>query len=395
MSGLGRHYSWVKLDQINLEGLRQCFTDPEVRIRLINEQDVPDYSKIISLKVGDRGFLRNQTFSFHEGLNSIIGGEGVGISLAIEFLRFGLCQPPDDPALLSDHHRKLAAQLESGAQIEIVYQMENGARFQIERRIVDVRRNESLETAGKCIDRSSHEAYSGDISTMFPILAYSQTEVIKIAEDKNAHLQLIDKLIDTSSTEREIATFNAQLAGNDQKLHRAIQARGRLESVEKEIGTLNARFEALNRALNGPLFESMRELEAKKAQFEEGYQYVDTFIANVSGWQLREPKLIAGPSPEQIEATPELQQIYKVVAEARDSVTDAMGAIIDSLGKQKSLVSEFIMAWLPEFDAFNQQYQQILKELGGDRESKEQERKRLEQDKRESESISRKLIRIV
>lgn len=391
MSGLGRQYSWFKLDQINLEGLRQCFTDPEVRIRLMNEQDVPGYSKIISLKVGDHGFLRNQTFSFHQGLNSIIGGKGVGKSLAIEFLRFGLYQPPDDPALLSDHHKKLAARLESGTQIEIVYQMENGARFQIERRIVDVRRNGSLETAGKCIDLSSNEAYSGDISTMFPILAYSQTEVIKIAEDKNAQLQLIDKLIDTSSIEREISEFNMQLAENDQSLHRAIQARDRLESVEKEIGTLNARLEALNRALNSPLFESMRELEAKKAQFEEGYQYIDTLIASVSGWQSRVPKLIAGSSPEQIEATPELQQVYKVVAEARDSVTDAMGAIIESLGKQKSLVSELIMAWLPEFDALNQQYQQVLKELGGDRESKEQERKGLEREKRESERVAKEL----
>ncbi|NPV75170.1 MAG: PHP domain-containing protein, partial [Anaerolineae bacterium] len=36
--GIGELYSWFKLDQIDLEGLRQCFADPEVRIHMMDQQ---------------------------------------------------------------------------------------------------------------------------------------------------------------------------------------------------------------------------------------------------------------------------------------------------------------------------------------------------------------------
>ena len=56
-----------------------------------------------------------------------------------------------------------------------------------------------------CTNLASGAEYAGDVAQMFPILAYSQTEVIKIAENPKAQLELIDRFVDTREYERVIA----------------------------------------------------------------------------------------------------------------------------------------------------------------------------------------------
>lgn len=72
--GIGTRCSHFKLDEINLEGLRQCFIDPEVRIRQDFEFTTFKYPRICSLKIKG-GFLDGATATLHEGLNSILGAK--------------------------------------------------------------------------------------------------------------------------------------------------------------------------------------------------------------------------------------------------------------------------------------------------------------------------------
>ena len=116
---------------------------------------------------------------------------------------------------------------------------------------------------------STDDEYKGDITRLFPILAYSQTEVIKIAEDKNAQLQLMDRFIDTRPTEAEITDVRTRLLENDATLNQAIQARGRLENCQREIRTLREQIESINRYLADPLFDEVNAVEKKKETFEE------------------------------------------------------------------------------------------------------------------------------
>ena len=75
------------------------------------------------------GFFDGVAAKFHPGLNTIIGGKGVGKSLLVEFLRFALDQPSDVDAIRTDYTSKLVRQLGVGGSVKVVCQMPSGSTY--------------------------------------------------------------------------------------------------------------------------------------------------------------------------------------------------------------------------------------------------------------------------
>lgn len=393
--GLGTLYSWFKLDQIDLEGLRQCFVDPSQRIRMMDDYEEHGYPRIVSLSIGDRGFLRNQSIEFHEGLNSIIGGKGVGKSMAVEFLRFGLAQPSPDPVLGEDHRGKLSKRLEPDNSVSVTYQLSDGTKYRLTRHLVDVRRDNTLETQDECVNLDTGEVYAGEWPVIFPVLAYSQTEVIKIAENKDAQLQLLDRLIDTRASEQEITRIRAELAENDDQFSAAIQARDNLVSLEKDLNTVKAQILAINKALDNPLFASMKAAETKKSHLDERYTYLAELIDRVRGWRESVQSENVEALPEALAEDVHLVQVQTAAEQAQAHVVQVLSDLIEELGQRKSVISDTNMAWLPEFDALQKSYRELVSEIGGSQEVKDRERKRLEGQRKDLEAQATKYKRQV
>lgn len=396
--GIGSRHSWFKLDQLNIEGLRQCFADPEVRIRLMGMHKEIGYSKITSMKIGDAGFLRNQYFDFHEGLNCLIGGKGVGKSLVIEMLRFVLDQAPSsDDNLLEDHIKKLEKRLEAGNPVEIIYQVADGTQYRITRvfegRTNGARSLQCLSTLS-CINLSTTEEFKGDVTRLFPILAYSQTEVIKIAEDKNAQLQLMDRFIDTRQIEADIVDVQSRLQENDSSLNQAIQARGRLDACQRDIRTLRAQIDSINRSLANPLFESFKIAEKKKTIFEGKINYVDEIITQVRQWQIDLGNQSLDDLVGDFVNDPILQAQQAGAGQAKTTVSQALSKVIPQLIATKEQISVSYEAWMPEFNQVSLAYTALLKEIGGDREAKDRERKRLEKQLATREKEERETLKL-
>lgn len=383
-AGIGTLYSWFKLDRIDIEGLRQCFADPEVRIRLMHQPQHPGAPRITDLEVGGEGFLRYQKFHFHEGLNSIIGGKGVGKSLAIEFLRFGLCQPPSDAALLADHNGKLAKRLGTDNPVTVVYQTAEGARYKVERQITAIRKN-GFQTTETCTNLDTGEVYRGDIAALLPILAYSQTEVIKIAEDKSAQLQLIDRFIDVQTHEQVIQGLRSRLEENDRRLHSAIVARDRLASLEKEQDTLKTRIEMLDRLLNHPVFERMKQAEAKKALFDRRYAFAWELIEQIREWQNTLKGLTLEDLPEAAAGEAALVQVHDLAWQVRSQALQSQADMLERLTALRAQISDAIMGWMPQYEQVAAEHKAILQEMGGTRQAQDRERKQLMEQKHECE----------
>ena len=132
LEGVGFRYSYFKMENIDLEGLRQCFIDSDVRIRQIDEVPSFAFPRIKGVRI-DSGFLDGQEMQFHHGLTSILGGKGAGKSLLIEFMRFVFNQEPSNPSIAADHLSKLRSRLCEYGSVEVTYVDENGNESVINR----------------------------------------------------------------------------------------------------------------------------------------------------------------------------------------------------------------------------------------------------------------------
>lgn len=380
-AGIGSRHSWFKLDSMDIEGLRQCFADPEVRIQLMNQHSLSGYSKIISMRVGGSGFLKNQIFEFHEGLNCLIGGKGVGKSLAIELLRFGLNQPPREENLLFDHVGKLDKQFMPDNWVELIYQTADGAQYKIRRTFTGRRGGQKSADFGSeltCENITTNEKFQGDVPRMFPILAYSQTEVIKITEDKNAQLELIDQFIDTHEMELEINAIQAKLHENDTVLCEAIQARDRLESCQREINTIVEKITSLNKLLADPIFDMMKAAETKQLSFQDRIKFIDELISRVRTFQ-RDLKSVESPDlPKDLSGDADLCAAQSSIDKGLPIIRQSLENVIPQLNALTEEIDETYKRWLPEFNQISSEYSELLRTLGGDRVVKNAERMKLD-----------------
>ena len=376
LAGLGQRFTWFKLDQIDLEGLRQCFADPEVRIHQMDEYTASATPKITGLRVGPDGFLKYQTFDFHEGLNSLIGGKGVGKSLAVELLRFGLDQPPEDADLRRDHVSKLEKRLQPGNSVEIEYKLANGRSYRINR-IYQGQQNGRALSQVACVNTATDEPYQGDIPALCPILAYSQTEVIKIAEDKGEQLDLIDRFIDKRPFQQSIANLQSQLHENDTKLAQGLEAEGRLDELEREINTLQAQIDGINEMLAHPHFAAMQQAEAKNSIFASQQKKIEEMITEVQGWYGRFQKRSLPTPPPTDHA---LRVTHHAVEEAVEQGPAVFTQLLTHLQQAQQTIQQTNQQWLSEFQQIQKQYAALLQDRG-DQRAQEQRRQQLERQK--------------
>jgi len=160
IDGVGTRYSWFKSDGLSLDALKQVFHDPDQRIKCDEESAaVPDrmYPRILSVTVS-QGFLKGMDFEFHEGLNSIIGGKGVGKSLLVELLRFVLGQPSPIADIARDMNGKLAQQLGAGGYVTARVQLEADQEINV------VRTYDGISNPIKATYSISDKKVPGDIA---------------------------------------------------------------------------------------------------------------------------------------------------------------------------------------------------------------------------------------
>lgn len=366
--GIGNKYSYFKMSSIDLEGLRQCFNDPDVRIRNMTELIESKYPKILNIKASE-GFLKYQNIKFHPGLNSIIGGKGVGKSLIVELLRFGLGQPSKDEKILNDHNGKLEKRLGSGNYVEIDIMLESGAKYKITR---------FVDGEHTCIDLSKNEDYRGSISELFPILAYSQTEVIKIAENEDAQLELIDSFINKNYYTKNILDQKNKIKDNDDKLAQSINSKFELASVEKDLKTIEVQIEEIDKSLNNDteednVLKEYRLLDQKNTNIKSKLDNINIFEEMIQNLNSEISKLEINLTHDTLKEDSDLKMIDDKYEHLKKDISQNLQAISKDIKDTEKTISETISSFLKEYDEKKEEYNLIFsqtekkKELKKDR----------------------------
>jgi len=371
LEGIGSRYTYFKMDEISREGLRQCFDDFEVKIKQMHEYKMQKYPKIKDIKIYE-GFLKGQELSFHKGLNCLIGGKGVGKSLVVEFLRFALDQASEDSDIKKDHEGKLKKRLSNLGSVSVDIELENCEVYRVTRTF------NGDDNPIVCVNLNTRESYEGEISTLFPILSYSQTEVIKIAEDEDAQLRLVDGFIDSSTFKRKIDELNEKLDDLDKKLSNSLKAKSEFESCKKYLDTVKEQLKNINKSLKNKLFDEFRKLENKKTLLQGFTDFQKDLIKNLQEAKSALLDLEMPDVPKELEKDIQVKKMISLAGNSQKNLKDSFKKMEFTLNRSKEKGEDAFDKWIPKFKEKKEKYEDALREMGGDKRKLEGERKELE-----------------
>jgi len=350
---IGSRVSYFRLENANLEGLRQCFSDPLVRIRHPQEIQPIGFPRIMKVKI-DSGFLENQEVTFHDGLTSILGAKGAGKSLMIEFMRFVLNQQPLNPSIAQDHAAKLRSKLGEYGTVELTFIDESGAKTPISRTYRE-------------LDQSPYgENVPFDPAQVFPVLFLSQNEIIKIAEDEIEQLKFIDQFFDFRGFRLKIASIERDIDKLDSAMAAGLAAYEQASDLTSRIGTVEKDISKLDKALSDPIFDKFKELQEKDKTLSQQREYLSALVSALT--QSRDALLSQAipPIPSILKGDPALLRTSDAIKRAHDTLAEQFDKLIASIQKELQSAKGEYDAWHTHFMTGKKEYDDYIQKAGGD-----------------------------
>jgi ABC-type cobalamin/Fe3+-siderophores transport system ATPase subunit len=243
---IGAVATWIKMDQVGVEGLRQAFLDPESRVAYEDPSALRRGGRIMAIS-WDGDFLDGIRFPVNEELNCLIGGKGTGKSTVIETIRYAFDLDYRTKEVRAAGEQLLDYAFRSASKISILIETPPPApkRYVVER---------TKPHAPVIRDSNGTPRPELDPRKLLNPCVYGQKEVFGVARDARARLELIDgfaeeELRDVRVRESELLQLAAQ---NSRAI---VDAQRRIDEAEEGLAEL-------------PNLEEWRQ-RFKEAGFEE------------------------------------------------------------------------------------------------------------------------------
>lgn len=259
VAGMGARCTWIKASRPDLLGLRHAYEDHRLRVRL-EAPPAPTHMIIKSVRVSG-GFLAGLTFSFSPDLNCLLGGTGVGKSLLIEVIRFGLASQPDAadfPHVRSEVDSRLDKALGHNSTVDIVVE-HGGARYTV-RRVYSGPSSPPPEVV------STDSAPNLD-DGLIPIRAFSQGEVIEYARTPVGRIALIDAALDLTELAQAEEAVVGELSSNGAEI---TALRAEMKEIQQqliEVPDTASRLKELATFFSADIVRQQERWSKEKARF--------------------------------------------------------------------------------------------------------------------------------
>lgn len=378
IEGIGTRCAFFKLDEVNIAGLRQCFADPDVRIRQDFEYKTAKYPRLKEVRVKG-GFLDGIEAFFHEGLNSILGSKGAGKSLLVEFIRFTLDQPPINDEIRQDHDAKLESRLGDYGRVEVVVTDETGHDLHVTR-VFDPAEDNPFDPPER-----------HDVTRAFPVLFLSQNEIIRIAESEAEQLSFIDRFLDFRAFRSEIEALERRLEQLDAQFADTIRASQEAKDLEKAISGARAEQAKLDLALRNPVFDAYSKFEAKDRALREQLADVNDLERRLKAFQVEVKGIDAPAIAEELATDPLVRRASNGPKSARAVISTALEEAHEKVVAVVAKLQEDRQKWLPTFETGRANYADAVQKGGGDYKALAQKRAKTVKD---LENLSRRFLPI-
>jgi len=201
---IGTNYTWIKMDTVDFEGLRQIIYEPDIRIGYSDDAIKNNYFYIQCLKA-DGGYFNDFSMELSPDLNTIIGGNSAGKSVLIDYLRFVVNDYPQKK-IQEEYFERLHDLLRNGNSVEINVFIDDSDLFS-QRRTLKM----SKDYGASPVDESEPPVITPTVLRKgmgkFCIEVYSQGELIQIIKQK----EQISKILDGLGNYRNVIEFIDEL----------------------------------------------------------------------------------------------------------------------------------------------------------------------------------------
>lgn len=396
LDSIGDRYTLLKIDERSLAGLKLALIDPEMRVRLANDDFTFPNDAILGMWISG-GFLNGQQLRFNYGVNCLIGDTGSGKSVAIELLRFGLGQSPKVDKIKTEVDRLLEQQLGNLGTVHIL--LKKGPTSYL------VERAWGQPPGQPVIQRVSEkglEPIEGevDIHLFFPIKAFSQSEIIEFAREPGVRLSLTDDLIDIAKEMTAIRDVKVSLRENAAAIlaeqSKEINARQELTGLP---GLVEARAQ-IDKVLNDERikkhqlwYKEQAVITKAESEFNELQKKLDLGSASIRLTVPQEKELETFPNQDLMQ---ELNRFYREWQQQTDGMMKEMAIRAKSLTEN---VGGLKGRWGVRFTKAEEEYTQLLTTIDKDGvglETLSKNRQRLEQEiailEKRKEQLEREIL---
>ena len=375
----GSHFTWIKMGQPTLEGLRLALLDGKPLSVLRSDEATADpniHADIIIesmsvSKLRHMGRPSPAVTGFSPWLTCLIGGRGSGKSTVVECLRLGLHRERELPSELTtafeDFRRVPGGRRERGAmqsesQIEVVIRKDTG-RFRITwNQESDVHRLEQEEG-------ENWVPADGDIPSRIPVRIFSQKEIFSLASDPQALMRIIDDA-DAISKAQWKATWDEheskfrRLRSEQREMKTKLAAKERLKG---ELEDILKRIELFEKGGNRETLQqyqrAQRQSKALDAQHRD-LSSLETTLKSAAG-DLEKPRTASSDFDSAIEHEQSALDLIRSAETKRSEIVANLKRLADDVN---AFISEWDesrqnSAWKAFFDQVSASYEQLVQQL--------------------------------
>lgn len=345
---IGKRFSWLKMSQPSIEGLRLALLDHDfcVKNQPENPNRLPDIflSELTITAMRHCGRISGQPFvtQLHPHFNSVIGGRGTGKSTILESIRIVSRRDQnlatEAPKVKDELDKFMKLSQNKGVMLD-----DTEILLKLHRRGKSYRLRWRFDAQGAVLEEKVNndwqEIEAGDLKERFPISIFSQKQINELASNPRGLLEVVDRSSEVDRAEwksrwESVKSRFLQLREQRRELLRQLageqQIRAKLQDVENDLKQYEEKGHG----------EVLKQYQ-KRSQQKNGLPDDQVFDDLSSG--IRELASNAGLSDfpahlfdEQDGTTTEIKAIHEQTAQDLKKVSETLGKLADSVDALKA-----------------------------------------------------------
>ena len=381
--GLGARYTWVKMTEPTLEGLRLALSDGGDSVKPARKEDLQDLNaharavieKITVCDTKHMGRISPIEVCFNPWMNAVIGGRGTGKSTLLDLLRkamrrdreldqAGKGQEGSLRSLFDDRMRVPDDRSDSGlltkkSCVEVVYR-QYGDRF-----LLSWSQDGSVQPITR-LKNGDSSAEKGSIPERFPVRIYSQKQLFTMAQNPDALLAVLDDAqeVDGAGAIRELRRLEDRYLALRAEARQALTHALELPDREASLADVQRKLDLLQQGGHAEvlrLYRSRRQTDGTwKAVLAASEQGLDAIGEAVSAMAVSDLNM-----PTDDAAATALRHAHQSLHQLIESFRDMMLHGIEEVrrGLAEVLEGANALQWSAEVAASEEAYQITVSRL--------------------------------